>query len=323
MRRAAAIGLFTASVLISAPAAAQISIFGGSDSDDASGGLFGILTKAISQREALLGSVSEEKESQMGAAAADVLLGAAPLVDDPELQRYVNTVGLWIALQTERADLDWRFGVLEDNTANAFAAPAGYVFITKGLFLVLRTEAELAGVLAHEVSHVVERHHVNAMIKQERFKFLADAAQTVSGEGGLIADAAVAASKELYSKGLDKSLEFEADRNGVVVAARAGYDPYGLVHALMTLDGAGADPEFLGFFLSTHPATGDRLDALNTALETNVNDAEGAAPRDNLARMQARLLTLSADSSTPYQEADRPPDEKAIDESERSGGIRR
>jgi predicted Zn-dependent protease len=255
MRRAAAIGLFAASVLISAPAAAQISIFGGGG-DDASGGLFGILTKAISQREALLGNISEEKESQMGAAAADVLLGAAPLVDDPELQRYVNTVGLWIALQTERADRDWRFGVLEDDTVNAFAAPAGYVFITKGLFLVFRSEAELAGVLAHEIAHVVARHHVNAMVKQERFKFLADAAQTASGEGGLIASAAVAASKELYSKGLDKSLEFEADRKGAVVAARAGYDPYGLVHTLMTLDGAGADPEFLGFFLSTHPATG-------------------------------------------------------------------
>jgi predicted Zn-dependent protease len=322
MRRAAAIGLFAASVLISAPAAAQISIFGGGG-DDASGGLFGILTKAISQREALLGNISEEKESQMGAAAADVLLGAAPLVDDPELQRYVNTVGLWIALQTERADRDWRFGVLEDDTVNAFAAPAGYVFITKGLFLVFRSEAELAGVLAHEIAHVVARHHVNAMVKQERFKFLADAAQTASGEGGLIASAAVAASKELYSTGLDKSLEFEADRKGAVVAARAGYDPYGLVHTLMTLDGAGADPEFLGFFLSTHPATGERLDALNTALEANIDDAGGAAPRDNLARMQARLLTLSAEASTPYQEVARPPDEKPIENKDSSGGIRR
>ena len=323
MRRAAAIGLFTASVLMSAPAAAQISIFGGGGNDDTSGGLFGILSKAISQREALLGNVSEEKESQMGAAAADVLLGAAPLVDDAELQRYVNTVGLWIALQTERADLDWRFGVLEDNTANAFAAPAGYVFITKGLFLVLRSEAELAGVLAHEISHVIARHHVNAMVKQERFKFFADAAQTVSGEGGMLANVAVAASKELYSKGLDKSLEFEADRNGVVLAARAGYDPYGLVHSLMTLDGASTDPEFVGFFLSTHPATGKRLDALNAALEANIGDVQGAAPRDNLASMQSRLQPVTAGLTTQQQEADPQPAEKAVDESESSGGIRR
>lgn len=273
-------------LLAAVPAAAfEIKIFGSDLAEKASS----IVSKAISKREALLGNVTPEREAEMGEAAASVLLGAAPLVDDLALQRYVNTVGMWLALQTERPDLEWRFGVLEDETANAFAAPSGYVFITKGLFRVLRSEAELAGVLAHEIAHVLARHHVQAMIKQERFGFLAESAQVATGEKTLLANAAVAASKEIYSKGLGKDVELEADRMGVVVAARAGYDAYGLVHALMTLEGAGDDEDFLGYFLSTHPSTRDRLEALHPLLDANVDATPGRAPKDQLSRLQASL----------------------------------
>lgn len=284
--KAARTSVIAAALLLHcAPAAPfELNIFG----NKAAEGVSTLLSKAIEKRHTIFG-VSEEQEAEMGAAAASVLLGAAPLVDDPEVQRYVNTVGLWIALQSERPDLDWRFGVLEDDTANAFAAPSGYVFITKGLFNVLRTEAELAGVLAHEIAHVVDRHHVDAMVKQDRFKVLTETAQSVSGEDGWIADAAVSASQELYSKGLDKSVEFEADRMGAILAARAGYDAYGLSHALMTLDGAGSEGAFLGFFLSTHPATAERLDALHGLLNTHLGDEPGRAPTANLARAQSRL----------------------------------
>lgn len=284
--KAARTSVIAAALLLHcAPAAPfELNIFG----NKAAEGVSTLLSKAIEKRHTIFG-VSEEQEAEMGAAAASVLLGAAPLVDDLEVQRYVNMVGLWIALQSERPDLDWRFGVLEDDTANAFAAPSGYVFITKGLFNVLRTEAELAGVLAHEIAHVVDRHHVDAMVKQDRFKVLTETAQSVSGEDGWIADAAVSASQELYSKGLDKSVEFEADRMGAILAARAGYDAYGLSHALMTLDGAGSEGEFLGFFLSTHPATAKRLDALHGLLNTHLGDEPGRAPTANLARAQSRL----------------------------------
>ena len=88
--------------------------------------------------------VPEEKEIQIGRDLSASLLGATPLVDDPAVQSYVNRIGRWLALQTERPDLPWTFAVIDTDTVNAFAAPGGYVFVTRGLFLMLRSEAELA-----------------------------------------------------------------------------------------------------------------------------------------------------------------------------------
>ncbi|HET7921146.1 MAG TPA: M48 family metalloprotease, partial [Gammaproteobacteria bacterium] len=107
--------------------------------------------------------ISLEEEEQIGQEAAAVLLGASKPVDDPELQRYVNRVGLWIALHSDRPDLPWHFAVLNDNDIDAYAAPGGYVFVTKGLLLRLHSEAELAGVLGHEITHVVRKHHLKAI----------------------------------------------------------------------------------------------------------------------------------------------------------------
>src|SRR5437870_1897269 len=94
----------------------------------------------------------EAEEIRIGQEFAAVLLGAKPLVADARLQRYVNVLGRWLALQTERPDLPWTFGVLDDAGFNAFATPGGHVFVTRGLMARMRNEAELAGVLAHEIA---------------------------------------------------------------------------------------------------------------------------------------------------------------------------
>ncbi|HWU81844.1 MAG TPA: M48 family metalloprotease, partial [Methylophilaceae bacterium] len=112
--------------------------------------------------------VDDKGEAEIGSGVAANLLGAAPLVQDDKLQAYVSRLGWWLAMQTERADLSWRFGVLDSDTVNAFAAPGGYVFITRGLLLRMRNEAELAGVLSHEIAHVLKRHHLNAIQKNAR-----------------------------------------------------------------------------------------------------------------------------------------------------------
>ena len=92
--------------------------------------------------------LDEPEEIAVGREVAGRTLGAAPLVADPELQAYVNRVGRWIAMQTERPDLPWHFGVLDTASVNAFAAPGGYVLVTRGLYEMLDTESQLAGVLA-------------------------------------------------------------------------------------------------------------------------------------------------------------------------------
>src|SRR3989344_8477505 len=97
-----------------------------------------------------LKTVDEKGEVEIGDGVAANLLGAAPLVQDDKLQAYVNRLGWWLVQQTERPELAWHFGVLDTDSVNAFAAPGGYVFVTRGLLLRMRNEAELAGGMAHE-----------------------------------------------------------------------------------------------------------------------------------------------------------------------------
>ena len=110
---------------------------------------------------------SQEEEVAIGRQASGNILGAAPLVKDTRLQQYVNRVGRWVAGQSERPDLNWHFGVIETNDLNAFAAPGGYIFVTKGLYRVLQNESELAAVLAHEIGHVIKKHHLK-ILQQSR-----------------------------------------------------------------------------------------------------------------------------------------------------------
>lgn len=245
--------------------------------------------------------VSPQQERTIGREAAAVVLGAAPPVKDERLQRYVNRVGRWVALQSERPDLDWRFGVLDTPDINAFAAPGGFVFITKGLLLRMGSEAELAGVLAHEVAHVIRRHHLEAVQKNAQL----DLAATVVGQaveqgqrdtlnritGGF---------KELYARGLDKDDEFEADRMGIVLATRAGYDPYGLPASLQTLAAINPADSSLAFMFKTHPAPGQRLDRLDGAYDPLQAHATQPAVQDRFRKeVAAARQRGSLDSGGP------------------------
>src|SRR5512135_1272039 len=210
-------------------------------------------------------SIDEPHEIELGEGIASNLLGAAPLLNNPAVQEYVNRVGRWLTLQTERPDLPWQFGVLDDNDVNAFAAPGGYVFITKGLLAKMNSEAELAGVLAHEISHVLRKHHLQALKKGARTELLAEFANDAIKNNGKDPRLSklVSAGTEVYARGLDKDDEFEADRMGVVIAARAGYDPYGLPAVLQTLQSLNPSDSTLALMFKTHPAVADRLSMLD------------------------------------------------------------
>jgi predicted Zn-dependent protease len=231
-----------------------------------------ILTKGLKS----FGDVPEEKEVQIGKDLSASLLGTTPLVDDPAVQNYVNRIGRWLALQTERPDLPWTFAVIDTDTVNAFAAPGGYVFVTRGLFLMLRNEAELAGVVGHEISHVVRRHHLVAIGKQLRASLATDVAGMLVEYDSEMVDALVGAGMELYSKGLDRDDEFEADRMGVVVAARSGYDAFGLPAMLLTLYDRNENDQNLSFLFSTHPPTVDRLEHLDREMQGRMDQYSGA-----------------------------------------------
>jgi predicted Zn-dependent protease len=223
--------------------------------------------------------IAEPEEINIGRDMAARLLGAAPLVDDPGLQRYVNNVGRWLASQSERPDLPWHFGVLDAPEVNAFAVPGGTVFVTKGLVQRMQSEAQLAGVLAHEISHVLRKHHLKAIQKGAQTSLAGDALQqALKDQAPMARDKLISLGSELYTRGLDKSDEFEADRLGVVIAARAGYDSYGLPAVLQTLQAMNAQDSALALMFKTHPSPGERLGALSERMQP-VLDAYATQPQ--------------------------------------------
>ena len=214
-----------------------------------------------------LQQISEHDEIELGKDVAANLLGAAPLVNDPALQAYVNKVGKWIALQTSRPGLPWHFGVMDTDSVNAFATPGGYVFITRGMLLNMRDESELAGVLAHEISHVVAKHALNTMRKDALVGMASEALSRNKPEYAKL----VSAGTEIFARGLDKEDEFAADRMGVVLATRAGYDPYGLPAVLQTLASINPKDDAVALMFKTHPDSEKRLVLVTNTMEGHFN----------------------------------------------------
>lgn len=229
----------------------------------------GDLTSAVAIAKGASDSMRDipvTEEVQIGHTVSASLLGAAPLTNDARQQAYVNSVGMWLAMNSGRPDLPWQFGIIDTETVNAFAAPGGYVFVTRGLVERCNSESELAGVLAHEISHVVAKHQLADIQKNARKGVLLDIASLKSG--GLTGDAARAVARvgmEGFVRGLSREDELEADRMGVELAARSGYDPYGLVIVLQTLEAEGNDSAN-AFFLKTHPSPTDRVAELATEM---------------------------------------------------------
>lgn len=172
-------------------------------------------------------------EVSFGRAIAARILGRYKPYDNPELIKYVNLVGATLALSTNRPELEFHLMVLDTDEINAYAAPGGYIFITKGALKYMKDESELAGVLAHEVAHITEKHIVRDLkIKGADESGLSDLAKLAGGSSG----AARAAFGLAVDKGLElifkdeykKEDELQADKTGVSISALSGYDPTGL-----------------------------------------------------------------------------------------------
>ena len=213
--------------------------------------------------------MSEAEEVQLGGDLAGRLLGAMPPLADPQAQTYINRLGRWLTLQTARPDLPWHFAIVRSDSLGAFATPGGYVFVTTGLVALMRDESELAGVLAHEISHVVERHHVHAVMSKARAGLARDVVADIAADytkgNPMVTRAVLEGGMNVYASGLDQEDEFAADRAGAVIAARAGYDPFGLLMLLNTLDALDPAEPRAALLFATHPDTRERIEQLGTA----------------------------------------------------------
>jgi beta-barrel assembly-enhancing protease len=276
---------------------------------------------------------SEAEEIQIGQEVAMSLLGAAPLVKNDRLQRYVNQVGRWVASQSERPDLPWQFGVIDNENVNAFAAPGGAIFITNGLLKKMQSESELAGVLAHEIVHVVEKHHLNAM-RSGGWADLAkiglqagidnklgrSGAGQVARAAGLGEMGAELIKQGFFVKPLDRGLEEESDRKGVILAARAGYDPYGLVTVLQVLQGQATDDPFMALLFKTHPSPSERIDSLEKLADTLDKYRSQDQGRDRFAAATGLRLPAPPRTTTPAATPAKPPAKPSAKPPTKAGG---
>jgi predicted Zn-dependent protease len=224
---------------------------------------------------ALFGNYSPEEETRIGKQIAGNLLGAVPLVKDDKLQRYVNLVGNWVALQSGRKDITWHFGVLDTGDINAFAAPGGYVFVTRGLYRLLNNEAELAGVLGHEIAHITNRDHLKVLKQSSLISEFGKVASSKTQGSDQMVQNLIGNGAEIMARGLDKEAEFRADRTGIVFAARAGYDPWGLPTVLQDMAALPAKDSRTSLLYKTHPLPADRLAALGESVGGRLDAVQG------------------------------------------------
>ena len=252
--------------------------------------------KGVREKLKVLKEPSDADEIEIGKGVAANLLGAAPPVNDAKLQAYVNRVGQWIAMHSDRPNLPWHFAVVDTDGVNAFATPGGYIFITRGMLLRMRDEAELAGVLAHEVTHVVEKHALKTMRKGALAGLAGDALSNYAEKKGKEEfNKIVSAGTEIYARGLDKEDEFAADRAGVVIAARAGYDPYGLPSVLQTLASINPKDDAVSLMFKTHPDSGTRLELVSNSMEGRLDQYA------NYPRVESRFSSIIKSHMASYQ----------------------
>ena len=208
-----------------------------------------------------------EQEKAIGQASAAKLVAMFGLYDNPEMTHYVSTVGHAVAQNSNRNDVDWKFGILDTEAVNALAMPGGYIFVTRGALANMKSEAELAGVLGHEVAHVDNRHlEKQIRAKQGTSMAIQEVGDRVPGPA-ILKDLANNVVTNALTMQYTRDKESEADTKGTDLSAQAGYDAAGLQRFLQTLKAAeDADPnatkKSLGLWGSTHPPLSERISEL-------------------------------------------------------------
>ena len=238
-----------------------------------------------------LALISESQEIQMGQQAAVQAEQSIGLVADEALQNYVHRIGTTMATQSERPELPWTFRVVDDPTPNAFALPGGYIFVTRGILGLMSSEAELAGVLGHEIGHVTARHSVTLLSR-------AQVAQLGLGIGSILVPEiaqlgqVAGAGLQLLFLSYGRDAERQADDLGFRYALEQNYDVREMVNMFAQLqrssEAAGQSP--LPTWLASHPYPEERIERIQQALATMSGDL--SSTRKNVDAYMNRIEGL-------------------------------
>ena len=224
--------------------------------------------------------ISVEEEKGLGAKFAVEVEKQHKMLNDPEVDAYLDRMGKRLLTGVRQVDFAYQFKAVQDNDVNAFAIPGGNVYINTGLIKAAKNEHELAGVVAHEVNHVVARHGTRQMTQQYGYALVL---QMVLGDNpGLLTQIATSLFGQAGSMAYSRGMETQADVLAVETMAKAGYDPNGMASFLGTLKGMQQQsPGQLAKFFSSHPDTGDRVQQVQAEIAKlsqkpviRVNDVE-------------------------------------------------
>ena len=203
-------------------------------------------------------NVTDEEERKIGEGVSLKVRQRFGVVQDPAVHKYVTLVGTLVARQSERPTLPWTFIVLDTDGVNAFASPGGLVHITRGALGLIKNEAELAGVLAHEIGHVAHKHTVNAIRKNKAVQMGTNA--TLADRGPFLDKMANKAYEMVLENAFDRGDELDADKASVEYTKKAGYASGTLADFLTRLDDRNKDQPARNGLFASHPETKERID---------------------------------------------------------------
>jgi predicted Zn-dependent protease len=241
--------------------------------------------------------VSQQQEVQMGQDYSQQINAQLPIVRDAEINRYLNLLGDQIAAKTSRADLDWTFYMVDSREVNAFAVPGGFVYVNRGL--VERTSAmdELAGVLGHEIGHVVRRHSIQQMEKQQGAQVGVTLACVLTNIcNSQVAQAGINIGASAVFAKFSRQDELEADQEAIVNTVRAGINPEGIVSMFQKLiNERNSRPSAVAGFFATHPLEEDRIQAAQATINSiPASQRSGTRNTTNYNSFVARVRSLPA-----------------------------
>ncbi len=225
--------------------------------------------------------MTDEEEVRLGEDISARIRNKYGVVQDPAIHKYVTLVGTVIAGKSSRNTLPFRFIVLDTDGVNAFAAPGGFIHITRGALSLMKNESELAGVLGHEIAHVTERHTIRAIQKGKVVQMAANE-RSISSNPQLFRRLADECYKVVFA-GFGRADELDADDHGLVFSADSGYDSAGLGLFLKALKERNTSSEIKQGLFASHPEMDERLEKLSTFIKSH-NWAGGAVLPERFAK---------------------------------------
>ena len=249
-------------------------------------GLVGAGGKAIKAS-----NIGPRQERAIGESVSLAATNQYGVTKNQQLATYVVLVGQTVASRTSRADQPWVFGVLDTDKVNAFSGPGGYVWITRGAIAQMQDESELAGVLAHEIGHVVKQHGLD-MARSAGLKDAFNEGVNSVGSAAKFSEATDKVSEGVLETGFSQPQEFEADAAGVQYLIAAGYDPNGFLRFLQRIS---AQQKSGGNVFSTHPGMDDRIKKIANQISSSGAGGTGATLKDRFMQYTGKTTVGSID----------------------------